>query len=155
MRDAAGRAAGALAAASGAAMGAVLVALVCLDVAQVALRYGLGIGWPWAGDLGTIGLLTLAWIGAGHLWLRGAHIAVDLLPARAGRVMGHVFALAALAAAGIALPMTWEVVGLYGTIDLPALPLPMSAKYVPVLGGLIWLVAAIVLRAVSGRPAAA
>jgi C4-dicarboxylate transporter DctQ subunit len=153
VRGAAGLAADALAAVSGWAMGAVLAALVALDVAQVVLRYGLGLGWPWAGDLSIIGLLTLAWLGAGHLWLRGAHIAVDLLPPGASRGAGAAFALAALAASVVALPMTWEAVRLYAAIDLAALPLPMAAKYVPVLGGLVWLIAAVLLRAAAGREA--
>lgn len=149
----AGRAADALARASGWAMAAILIALVAIDVAQVGLRYALGAGWPWAGDLTIVLLLSLAWIGAGHLWLRSAHIGVRLLPARAARRADAAFALLALAAIGVALPMVWQAVRLYGAIDLPALPLPMSAKFVPVLGGLVWLAAAIALRAAARRPA--
>ena len=130
-------------------MGALLVTLVALDVAQVALRYVLGAGWPWAGDLAIVGLLTLAWLGAGHLWLRGAHIAVRLLPERAARAMDAAWAIVALALIGLAVPMAWGAVVLYAAIDLAALPLPMAAKFVPVLGGLVWLGAAVVLRAAS------
>ena len=152
MSERAGRAADALAAASGAAMGAILVALVALAAAQVALRYALGAGWPWAGDLTIILLLTLAWLGAGHLWLRAAHVGVSLLPARAAARADAAFALLALLAIGVALPMVWGAVRLGAAIDLPALPLPMSAKFVPVLGGLILLAAAILLRAAARRP---
>lgn len=157
MRRLAGRLAApladALAAASGAAMGVILLVLVTLDVAQVVLRYAFGIGWPWAGDLTIILLLTLAWIGAGHLWLRGAHIAVNLLSPRPGRIAAASFAAVALGAVAVVVPMAWEAVRLYAAIDLPALPLPAAAKFVPVLAGLVWLGAAIVLRAAAGRDA--
>ena len=138
-----------LARASGWAMGALLVALALLDLSQVVLRYALGLGWPWAGDLSIIGLLTLAWLGAGHLWLRGAHIAVRLLPERLFRVIDAFWALVALVLIALAVPMAWGAVVLYGAIDLAALPLPMAAKFVPVLGGLLWLGAAVVLRALA------
>ena len=127
-------------------MGTLLLALVSLDVAQVVLRYGMGGGWPWAGDATIVGLLTLAWLGAGHLWLRGAHIAVTLLPPRARPTAHVVITALLLLACGIAVPMVWESVRLYAAIDLAALPLPMAAKYVPVLGGLIWLMTAALLR---------
>ena len=149
----AGRLADALHAASGAAMGALLIVLVGIDVMQVALRYGFGVGWPWAGDLTIVLLLSLAWIGVGHLWLSGGHIGVRLLPPQAARVADGAFALLALAAILLAVPMTWQAVGLYAAIDLPALPLPMAAKYVPVLGGLVWLGAAIALRLLARRRA--
>lgn len=141
-----GRLTDALVAGSGWAMGALLLGLVSLDVAQVVLRYGMGAGWPWAGDATIVGLLTLAWLGAGHLWLRGAHVAVSLLPGRAARAAFVVVTGLLLAACGVALPMVWEAVRLYSAIDLPALPLPMAAKYVPVLGGLVWLMACAAIR---------
>ena len=155
MRRAAGRLADALAAASGAAMGVILLVLVALDAAQVVMRYALGAGWPWAGDLTIVLLLTMAWIGAGHLWLRGAHIAVQLLPAPAARAAGLAFALATLAGAALVLPMAWDTMAVYATIDLPALPLPASAKFAPVVGGLAWLAAAVVVRLAAGRDAGA
>ena len=136
----------ALIAASGWAMGALLLALVSLDLAQVMLRYGVGGGLPWAGDATIVGLLTLAWLGAGHLWLRGAHVAVAHLPPKAARAAHVAVTAFLLLACGVAAPMVWEAVRLYAAIDLAALPLPMAAKYVPVLGGLIWLMAAALLR---------
>ena len=144
--------------ASAAAMGAILAALVALDVAQVVLRYGAGRGWPWAGDLSVILLLTLAWIGAGHLWLARGHIAVDLIaPAsRAGRALWLAFDAAVLAG-GIALwPMTLRTMAAYGFIDLPALPLAASAKYLPVAAGTAFaaLAAAILLVRRAGPPPA-
>ena len=153
MRGAAGRLADALAGASGAAMGAVLVALVALDVAQVVLRYGFGAGWPWAGDLTIVLLLTLAWLGAGHLWLRGTHIAASLLPERAAGVAGAAFAVVALLGIVVVMPMAWGTMLLYAGIDLPALPLPAAVKFAPVVAGLAWLGVAIALRLAAGRDA--
>lgn len=142
--------------ASGVAMGAVLAALVALDVAQVALRYGPGWGWPWAGDVSVILLLTLAWLGAGHLWLARGHIAVDLIaPAsRAGWALWLAFDVAVLAGGLALLPMTLRTMEAYGFIDLPVLPLPGSVKYMPVAAGIafVTLAAAIVLLRRAGPP---
>lgn len=142
-----------LAAASGALMALILLALVTLDALQVALRYLLGTGWPWAGDLAVILLLSLAWIGAGHLWLQGAHIAVDLLPDRPRlRAALDAGSSAAVVAGGLALvPLTLETITVYGAIDLPALPLPASAKYAPVAVGATYAVAAAAIRLMASR----
>lgn len=142
---------------SGALMGAILAALVALDVAQVVLRYGLGGGWPWAGDVSVILLLTLAWLGAGHLWLARGHIAVDLIAAgsRAGRALWVGFDAVVLVGGLALLPMTARTMEAYGFIDLPVLPLPGSVKYVPVAVGLafVTLAAAIMLlRRAGPRP---
>jgi TRAP-type C4-dicarboxylate transport system permease small subunit len=136
-----------LATVSGWAMGLCLLALVGIDFAQVVLRYGLGAGWPWAGDVSVILLLTLAWIGAGHLWLTRGHIAVDLIPAdgRAGRALSLAFDGLALAGGLVLLPMTWDTMAAYGMIDLPALGLPASVKYAPVALGLGFLTLAAAL----------
>ncbi len=130
-------------------MGAILAGLVALDVAQVVMRYGFGTGWPWAGDVAVIALLTLAWIGAGHLWLTRGHIAVDLIApdSRAGRALRLAFDVVALAGGLILLPMTARTMEAYGFIDLPVLPLPGSVKYLPVALGLgfVALAAALLL----------
>ena len=137
-------------------MAAILLALVSLDAAQVTLRYLLGAGWPWAGDLAVILLLSLAWIGAGHLWWTGAHVAVDLLTDRPRLRAGlrAVFGVTVVAG-GIALvPMTARAMAAYGLIDLPALPLPASAKYLPVAVGASYAVLAAALRLAAPRPSA-
>ena len=134
---------------SAVAMGLCLATLVGLDAAQVALRYGLGRGWPWAGDVSVILLLTLAWLGAGHLWLARGHIAVDLVDGTgpAGRALAVAFDLVALIGGLVLLPMTVATMQAYSFIDLPVLPLPGSVKYAPVALGLafVTLAAAIAL----------
>lgn len=125
-------------------MGLLLITLVAIDFGQVVLRYGFGMGWPWAGDLSIILLLTLAWIGAGHLWLTRGHIAVDLIAevSRAGRALRVVFDLMVLLGGLILVPMTFRTMQAYGVIDLPALPLPASVKYMPVAVGMCFVVLA-------------
>jgi TRAP-type C4-dicarboxylate transport system permease small subunit len=124
-----------------------LVALVGIDFAQVVLRYGLGTGWPWAGDLSIVLLLSLAWIGAGHLWLVRGHIAVDLIlgDSRLGRTLALAFDLLVLVGGAVLLPMTVRTMQAYSFIDLPALPLPGSVKYMPVAAGIAFLVLAAAL----------
>lgn len=142
-----------LAAASGALLALILLALVTLDALQVALRYLLGTGWPWAGDLAVILLLSLAWIGAGHLWLGGGHVAVDLLPdrPRLRAALDAAFGLCVVLGGLLLLPLALDTLAVYGTIALPALPVPASAKYVPVVLGTLYVVVAAVIRLAAPR----
>lgn len=141
---------------STATLAACLLALVTLDFLQVVLRYLFGAGWPWAGDLSIVLILMLAWVGAGHLWLLGGHIAVDLTagyPALFRRLQ-ILFGLAAVGGGLVLLPMTVETMSAYGAIDLPALPLPASVKYFPIAVGTAYLVAAaglVLVSALAGR----
>ncbi len=136
---------------STAVLAACLLALVTLDFLQVVLRYLFGAGWPWAGDLSIVLILMLAWVGAGHLWLLGGHIAVDLTAGnrRLFRYLQILFGLAVVGGGLVLLPMTVETMSAYGAIDLPALPLPASVKYLPVAVGTLYLVAAASLVLVS------
>lgn len=136
------RVAGILSGVSAVFMGLCLIVLVGIDFAQVVLRYGFGLGWPWAGDVSIILLLSLAWIGAGHLWLKRGHIAVDLIaPAsRAGRALWLLFDLLVLVGGAVLLTMTVKTIQAYSFIDLPALPLPGSVKYMPVAAGILFVV---------------
>ena len=113
------------------------MALVALDFWQVIQRYLLGVSWPWAGDVSIVLLLSLAWIGAGHLWLVRGHIAVDLLAAnpRISRALAVVFDLAVLIGGAILLPLIFETMAAYSFIDLPTLPVSGSIKYAPVAVG--------------------
>jgi len=121
-----------------------LILLVGIDFSQVVLRYGFGMGWPWAGDVSIILLLSLAWIGAGHLWLTRGHIAVDLIaPAsRTGRGFWLAFDLLVLIGGAVLLPMTLTTMQAYSFIELPTLPLPGSIKYMPVAAGIAFVVLA-------------
>ncbi len=135
------------------AMGLCLLSLVSLDFWQVIQRYVLGVSWPWAGDVSIILLLTLAWIGAGHLWLRRAHIAVDLLGAgpRTARALAVIFDLAALIGGIILMPQIFDTMAAYSFIDLPTLPVSGSIKYAPVALGTGFLCIAAALMLVVRR----
>lgn len=136
------------------AMGLCLLALVGLDFWQVVQRYVLGQSWPWAGDVGVILLLTLAWIGAGHLWLSRGHIAVEFLPLTSlwSRVLRVAFDLIAVIGGAILIPMTWDTMVAYSFIDLPTLPVSGAVKYAPVAAGLTFLTASAALVLFSRRP---
>lgn len=150
----AARAGGALSAASGALMALLLLLLVALDVAQVAMRYLLGTGWPWAGDLAVILLLSLAWTGAGHLWLRDGHIGVSLVAGhpRLAAALRAAFGLAVVVGGLALLPLALDAMAAYGVIDLPALPAPASIKYLPVAVGVAYAALAAALRLLARSP---
>ena len=123
--------------ASAAIMGARLVALVSLDFLQVVLRYLLGDGFTWGGDVAVILLLTLAWLGAGHAWLARSHIAVELfaLPPALRAALDVV----AIAGALILAPQLVATIDAFGFIDLPSLPVSASVKYWPVALGVAFV----------------
>lgn len=149
------RAIGTLTRLSGAAIGLLLAVLLAIAFAEVVMRYLLGSGWPWGGTVSVIVLLFLAWIGAGHLWLTGGHIAVTLMGARAQVLLARVFGLAVIGGGLVLLPMTLDTMEAYSFIDLPALGISASVKYLPVAFGTGYLVCAacLVLAAdlVDGR----
>ena len=129
--------------ASAALMGLLLVALVTLDFTRVVLRYYLGEGFAWAPDLAVTWLITLAWLGAGHLWLARSHIAIDLFVQP--RWLRAGVDLAVIAGALVLLPLVGRTIDAFGFIDLPALPASAAVKYWPIWGGVAYLgVAALV-----------
>lgn len=134
-------------------MGLCLLALVSLDFWQVIQRYVLGVSWPWAGDVSIVLLLTLAWIGAGHLWLTRAHIAVDFLAARphVSRALTILFDLIVLAGGAILMPLIYDTMVAYSVIDLPTLPVTGSIKYAPVAAGTAFLCVAAAIMLLSRR----
>ena len=127
-----------------------LALLVTLDFAQVVMRYVLGTGWSWAGDVSVIMLLSLGWMGAGHLWLSRSHIVVDLLPGSdAGRRLrvwlDTAASIAVVAGVVILLPMIVTTIETYGLIVLPALGVSGAVKYWPVMAGATYLAVAAAL----------
>lgn len=118
--------------------GGLLAALVTLDAVQVVLRYALGRGFAWGGEVAAILLITLTWVGAGHLWLARSHVAVDLFGLGGTWVRGAIDA--GLVAGALALlPALASTVQGFGFIELPALGVPASIKYWPVAGGVAFL----------------
>lgn len=122
----------------------VLAVLVALEVANVVLRYVVGAGFAWSVDVAILLTTTLAWIGAPTLWLARGHITVDLAvglfgPAYARRL--NVVLDAAIVAAGVALVVHGlATMRAFGMIVLPALGLPGSVEYVPIVAGAVLLV---------------
>ncbi|MFD0915378.1 TRAP transporter small permease [Pseudahrensia aquimaris] len=123
-------------------MAALVLALVSLDFVQVIMRYAFGTGWPWAGDVSIVMLLSLAWIGVGHLWLSRGHIAVDLLAgskAALRRRIDMAACIVVIACCVVLLPMIDKTIGVYGFIDLPALGVSGAVKYWPIIIGTTYL----------------
>lgn len=127
-----------------------LAALVGITVAQVGLRYLAGSSLIWAEEAGVVLLILLAWSGVGLLWLRDAHIGIDLLPSSLapGPRRALLAGLDLLAAAsGAALAWTAQAtVDVYWTLDLAALGLPAAVKYLPVQAGAALLCVCALLR---------
>lgn len=136
------------------AMALCLLALVTLDFWQVIQRYLLGASWPWAGEVGIILLLSLAWIGAGHLWLVRGHIAVDLIAGgtRAARILSVAFDAVVLGGGLILMPLIFDTMAAYSFIDLPTLPVSGAVKYAPLAAGTLFLCVAAALMLVTRRP---
>jgi TRAP-type C4-dicarboxylate transport system permease small subunit len=127
-----------------------LLALVGLTLVQVALRYLAGAALPWAEEAAIVLLILLAWIGVGLLWLRDAHIGIDMLPSKLGPG-GRTALLAAIdllaIAAGLGLAYVAEgTIEVYWSIDLLALGLPAAVKYLPVQAGAALLALCAALR---------
>jgi TRAP-type C4-dicarboxylate transport system permease small subunit len=127
-----------------------LFALVALTLTQVALRYLAGAALPWAEEAAIVLMILLAWIGVGLLWLRDAHIGIDVLPEKLGP-RGRRALLAAIdglaIAAGLGLAFVAEgTIEVYWSIDLLALGLPAAVKYLPVQAGAALLALCAALR---------
>jgi TRAP-type C4-dicarboxylate transport system permease small subunit len=127
-----------------------LAALVGLTLTQVALRYLAGAALPWAEEAAIVLLILLAWIGVGLLWLRDAHIGIDVLPSKLGprarRALLAAIDLLAIAA-GLGLAFVAEgTIEVYWSIDLLALGLPAAVKYLPVQAGAALLALCAALR---------
>ena len=135
----ASRAAAALDAALSHLLAATLVVLVLMDAVFVLLRYAAGIGVIWSSDVGLLLLMVLAWLGLPLLWLKGSHIAIDLVSGRSSAgakrtaaLSLHVaFATFALALAFVAI----QAMEAFSFIDMPSLPVSAAIKFAPILAG--------------------
>jgi TRAP-type C4-dicarboxylate transport system permease small subunit len=120
-------------------LGAILTALVCLDATQVVLRYLFLVGVAWGGDVATLLLFALAWLGAPLLWLSRGHISVDfvtaLLGSRGRARLNATLDVVMIAGAGVLAAITVEAMEAYSLIDLPTLGTSAAVKYVPIFAG--------------------
>lgn len=146
----ASRAAAALEAALSHLLAATLVALVVMDAIFVLLRYVFGIGVAWGSDVGLLLLMLLAWLGLPLLWLKGSHIAIDLLSGRSSARVKQIataalhvaFAVFAAALAFVAV----QAMEAFSFIDMPSLPVSAAIKIAPILAGAGLSVVAAALR---------
>lgn len=142
-------------AALSALLAALLVVLVALEIVNVVLRYVVGAGFVWSVDVAILLTSSLAWIGVPTLWLARGHIAVDLATGLLGRRYEAGLRVAldlGAIAAGLALAIHGHAtLQAFGMITLPALGLPGSVKYVPIVAGAGLLVYAGALNLLADR----
>ena len=131
-------------------MGATLATLIMLDSTLVVLRYQLGIGVAWGGDVGILLLMALAWLGLPLLWLRRGHIAMDVVSGAVTPALKQAAAIALqllFGAASVALAIVGvEAMEAFSYIDMPSLPMSQSIKIAPIVTGAVLGVAAAALR---------
>lgn len=118
-------------------LGALLLAMVLLDGSQVLMRYGFNTGITWGGDVASLLLLSLGWLGAPALWLSRSHIAVDLFPGSAlgGRVARAITDIAMIIGAAWLFHASLGALEAYSFIELPVLPVSASVKFLPITIG--------------------
>lgn len=131
-----------------------LVAMICLEIAQVFLRYFLSTGVTWGREVSTLMMFALAWLGAPVLWLKRAHLSVDFLPVALGGSVALDKALNLLAlACGITLLVyTSEAMAAFEFIDLPSLGTSAAVKFWPMAVGSALLCLAALMN-LAERPA--
>ena len=121
-----------------------LVALIALEAAQVALRYGLSTGVPWGHDVGGLLLFSLAWLGLPLLWLQRGHLALAApLPPRAARAWDRALDVLAILAGGALLYHLWQAAAAFRFIEMAALGVDASIRTWPLMAGTaLWILAA-------------
>jgi TRAP-type C4-dicarboxylate transport system permease small subunit len=118
--------------------GAALVLLVGVVLAAVAVRYfGIFAGsLHWADELARFTTIWLVMLGSVVALDRGAHVAVDLLPAALPAGLGRALrVIAALLSAAFLVTLAWQGLALSGRTMRqvsPALGLPMGYVYLAV-----------------------
>lgn len=130
-------------------VGVALVVLILVEASQVVARYALGGGVPWARDGATLLLFTVAWLGAPLLWLRRAHVAVDLWPGV--RQIHWPLDLLMLVCGPVLALISLRAINGYRLIDLPSLGTDASVKVWPMLIGALLLTLAAGLNLLRGE----
>lgn len=118
-------------------LGALLLAMVLLDGSQVLMRYGFNTGITWGGDVASLLLLSLGWLGAPALWLSRSHIAVDLFPdsALGARIARAITDIVMIIGAAWLFYASLGALEAYNFIELPVLQVSASVKFLPISTG--------------------
>jgi TRAP-type C4-dicarboxylate transport system permease small subunit len=138
----------------------IFLAIVLVGAAQVINRFFLNYSLSWSEEFQRYGQIWIVFLGIPVAYRRGAHIGLDLVPARLGRGGRLVFSmLVELLWAGLALAILVGTVQLMHFLRLqhsPGLGLRMDWVYGGILGGAVYtiLVAArrMIAHARAGLP---
>ena len=121
-------------------LGFVLCCLVLLECVEVVLRYGFATTLLWSADVSSLLLLSLGWLGAGHLWIARSHLVVDIFQRRFPHFLRWTSALAEVVVlVGIIwlAPKLMDTVSIYTDMVMPAIDLSASVRFVPSMIGLL------------------
>jgi TRAP-type C4-dicarboxylate transport system permease small subunit len=120
-------------------LGLALSVLVLLECVEVVLRYGFSTTLLWSADVSALLLLSLGWLGAGHLWIAGNHLVVDLFQGRFPHFFKWTSALAEVVVLVCIIwlaPKLMDTVSIYADMVMPAIDMSASIRFVPSMIGL-------------------
>ena len=120
-------------------LGLALCLLVLLECVEVVLRYGFATTLLWSADVSSLLLLSLGWLGAGHLWIARSHLVVDLFQGRFPRFFKWVSAVAEVVVLmGIIwlVPKLMDTLPIYADMVMPAIDVSASILFIPSMVGL-------------------
>ena len=120
-------------------LGLTVCLLVLLECVEIVLRYGFATTLIWSADVSALLLLSLGWLGGGHLWIARKHLVVDLFQGRFPRF----FKLVSIVAEVVVLvgviwlaPKIMDTLSIYADMVMPALEVSAAIRFVPLLIGL-------------------
>lgn len=120
-------------------LGLILCLLVLLECVEIVLRYGFATTLIWSADVSALLLLSLGWLGGGHLWVARNHLVVDLFQGRFSRFFKRVSIVAeVIVLVGIIwlAPKIMDTLSIYANIVMPALEVSAAIRFIPMMIGL-------------------
>lgn len=127
---------------TGGALGVLAAALILVEASQAVLRHGFATGVFWAGEISTLLLMSLGWVGAGHLWLSRRHLVVDLFGDALERWRRPLLlATDCLLFAGLLwlAPRIVAASVAFDGVRVGGIEMPASIRFIPVSVGLVLL----------------
>lgn len=121
-------------------LGLALCLLVFLECVEIVLRYGFGTTLIWTTDVSALLLMLLGWLGAGHLWIAGKHLVVELFQGQFPHFFKWVGVIAeVLVLMGIIwlAPKIMDTLLIYADMVMPALEVSAAIRFFPLLTGLL------------------